>query len=244
MNQMTFQRFAAWSGVISMVTFIGAFGFAGFIPPLTPSLSPEEVARHYQDHTAGIRTGVAFMIVSGMFYAVYVGVISGQMRRIPGVHPTVVYSQLSAGAFACVTLMIPAVLIAFTAFRPDRDPVLTQQFNDLAWIMLVMPFPPFVAQNFSFAFAILSDTSERPLFPRWLAFVNVWAPLVYSPALLIPFFKSGPFAWSGLLVLWVPACVYILQFIVNLPCLLRAVADEERQSGPAGEWGSWHAHQA
>ena len=229
MNQMTFQRFAAWCGVISMVTFIGAFVLAGFIPPLTPSLSAQAVARHYQEHTTGIRTGVGFMLVSGMFYAVYAGVISGQIRRIPGVHHSVVYSQLSAGSFACVTLMIPAVLIAFTAFRPYRDPMLTQQFNDLAWIMLVMPWPPFMAQNYSFAFAILSDKRENPLFPRWLAFVNLWAPFIYAPALLIPFFKSGPFAWSGLLVLWIPAIIYILQFFVNLPCLLRAIADEERE---------------
>jgi hypothetical protein len=228
MNQMTFQRFAAWSGVISMVMFMGAFVLAGFIPPLSPSLSAQEVAEHYQQHTTGIRLGVASMLLSGMFYALYAAVISGQMARIPGVHRTVVNGQLAAGALACVTLMIPAVLIGFTAFRPDRDPVLTQQFNDLTWIMLVMPWPPFMAQNYSFAFAILSDRREKPLFPRWLAYVNLWAPFIYSPALLIPFFKSGPFAWSGLLVIWIPGIVYILQFFANLPCLLKAVRDEEQ----------------
>jgi hypothetical protein len=175
------------------------------------------------------------MLISGMFYAVFTGLISAQMRRIPGVHTTVIYSQLAAGAFGCLTYLVPAMLFAATAFRPDRDPAATQLLNDLSWIMLVMPWPPFMAQNFSFAFAILCDKRPKPLFPRYVAYVNIWAPIVFTPALCLPFFKTGPLAWNGIFVIWIPAFVFIAQFIVNTTALLKAVKDEEQslRSAPA-----------
>lgn len=223
MNQNTFQRFCAWSGILCFLLFFAAFGFAHFVPPLSPSLSADQVARHYQDHTSGIRVGAVIMLLSGAFYAAYTAVISAQMGRIPGVHRTVLFTQLAAGAFACLTFFVPAMLFVVTAFRPDRDPATTQMLNDMSWIFLVIPWPPFMMQNFAFAFAILSDTRRTPLFPRWLAYLNIWSPIVFTPAVMLPFFKSGPFAWSGIFVIWIPATVFVIQFIANTVLLLRAI---------------------
>ena len=58
------------------------------------------------------------------------------------------------------------MLFAVTAFRPDRAGDSTLLLNDMTWIFLVMPWPPFTMQNLAFAFAILSDTRTTPLFPR------------------------------------------------------------------------------
>jgi hypothetical protein len=239
MNQQTFQRFCAWSGILCFLFFFAAFGFAHFIPPLSPSLTAGEVARHYQEHTTGIRVGAVLMLLSGSFYAAYTAVISGQMRRIPGVHPTVILVQLVAGAFACLTFLVPAMLFIVTSFRPDRDPATTQMLNDMSWIFLVIPWPPFMMQNFSFSFAILSDKRQEPLFPRWLAYVNVWAPIVFTPAVLLPFFKSGPFAWNGIFVLWIPATVFVLQFVANTVMLLKALEVPEGASTETEEAQPW-----
>jgi hypothetical protein len=228
-SQLNFERVCAWSGILCAAMFFAAFVLAGFVPPLSPALSPAEVAEHYRTHTSGIRIGAGIMLISGMFYAAFTGVISAQMRRIPGVHPAVVYVQLVAGAFGCVTFLLPAMLFAATAFRPERSADMTQLLNDLSWIILVMPWPPFMTQNFAFAFAILSDPRETPLFPRWLAYVNVWAPILFTPALALPFFKTGPLAWSGIFVIWIPAFVFIAQFIANTTRLLAAIHVEQRE---------------
>src|SRR5581483_1101867 len=126
MHQMTFQRFCAWSGVICVVLFFAAFGAADFIPPLAPHWGAERVARFYAAHATRIRIGGCVMLLSGMFYAAFTGVISAQMRRIPGIHSSAVYVQLAAGAFACLTFLIPAMLFIVTAFRPGRSPQITQ----------------------------------------------------------------------------------------------------------------------
>jgi hypothetical protein len=230
MHQMSFQRFCAWSGVICVALFFGAFALAGFIPPLKPHMSAQEIADHYRANTTGIRIGGVVMLLSGAFYACYTAVISAQMRRIPSVHPAAVYVQLAAGAFGCLTFLIPAMLLEWVAFRPERLPEDTQAYNDLFWIMLVMPWPPFMAQNYAFSYAILTDPRQADaLFPRWLAYLNIWCPIVFSPAILLPFFKSGPFSWAGIFVMWIPACVFIIQFVANTTMLLRAINREERE---------------
>jgi hypothetical protein len=228
--QMLFQRVCALSGVICPLLFFGAFIAAGFIPLLAPSASAAEIATHYQTHANGIRFGAGLMLISGMFYAAYTGVISAQMQRIPGVHQTVINTQLVAGAFACLTFLVPAMLFAATAFRPERPAESTLLLNDMSWIILVMPWPPFMAQNFAFAFAILSDRRSTPVFPRWLAYLNIWAPIVFTPAIILPFFKSGPFAWNGIFVFWIPATVFVIQFIANTVVLLKAIKAEEAQA--------------
>lgn len=226
MHQMTFQRVCAWCGVICVALFFGAFVLAHFIPPVKPHASAAEIAQHYRDHTTGIRVGGVVMLLSGMFYAAFTAVMSAQMRRIPGVHRAAVYTQLAAGAFACVTFLVPAMLLEVAAFRPERAATDTQMLNDFFWIFLVMPWPPFLTQNWAFAYAIFADPRERPLFPRWLAYVNIWAPIIFSPSVLLPFFKSGPFSWAGIFVFWIPAVVFVIQFIANTSMLLRAIGDE------------------
>lgn len=38
------------------------------------------------------------------------------------------------------------------------------------------------------------------VFRRWVGYLNIWAALLLAPAVLIYFFKTGPFAWNGILV--------------------------------------------
>jgi hypothetical protein len=228
--QMAFQRMCAISGIICPLLFFGAFVAAGFIPPLAPSSSAAEIAYHYRNHAAGIRLGAAIMLVSGAFYASYTAVISAQMQRVRGVHRAVINTQTIAGAFACLTFLVPAMFFAVTAFRPERPDEWTLLLNDMSWIFLVMPWPPFMMQNFAFAFAILSDAGSTPVFPRWLAYINIWAPATFTPGAILQFFKDGPFAWNGIFVFWIPATVFVIQFLVNAICLLKAISSEAHQT--------------
>ncbi len=233
---MRFQRACAWSGAACITIFIGGFALAGFIPPLHADDSAAAVARHYRDHQVMIQLGGLCFIVAGMFYAAFTGVISAQMARIEGVHRSVHYVQLAAGAFGCLTYLVPGLFLEIAAFRVDRPDETIQLLNDMFWILAVMPWPPFLTQNWAFAWAILADGRAPSLFPRWLAYLNVWAPLAFAPSVLLPFFLHGPFAWHGAFVLWIPAVVFILQFAANVTCLLRAIADEEA-AGPPGAGG-------
>jgi hypothetical protein len=221
--ERTFQRLCAISGIVCPLLFFGGLMLCRFLPPLRPGASATEIAMHYQQHATGIRFGSALILLASMFYIAYSGAIYGQIRRIPGSGHTAAGVALAGGAVAAVTFMIPAMLWAVTAFRPDRSPEATQTLNDVAWFIVVMPWAPFMAQNFAFAFAILSDPRRTPLFPRWLGYLNIWATIVYTPAIVLQFFKSGPFAWNGVFVFWLPAVVFGIQFAANTVWLLKAV---------------------
>jgi hypothetical protein len=88
-------------------------------------------------------------------------------------------------------------------------------------------------QNFAFAFAILTDTRTTPLFPRWLGYLNIWAAITFTPGVILPFFKSGPFAWNGIFVFWIPAIVFAIQFVANVIHLLKAINSESSETAQA-----------
>ena len=66
-----------------------------------------------------------------------------------------------------------------------------------------------------------------PIFPRWLAFYNLWSALLMAPGSLIPFFKTGPFAWDGLFAFWLPATVFGIWFVVMQVMVLKAIRAEQ-----------------
>ena len=78
-------------------------------------------------------------------------------------------------------------------------------------------------QNIAIGAAIVGDKSANPIFPRWVGFFNFWVAILFIPGALIPFFKSGPFAWNGLFSFWIPATVFGVWFIVMLTMLLKAI---------------------
>jgi hypothetical protein len=94
------------------------------------------------------------------------------------------------------------MLFATTAYRPYRSPEITVAFNDLSWIFLVAGFTPVVTQGVAFGWAILADLRPKPLFPRWLGWMNVIFPFGLCPGLGLHFVHHGPVAWNGWLSFW------------------------------------------
>lgn len=233
MNRYSLQRAGIWSGLIAITLFVLGFMLSGFIPPPSPSLTVEAVAAHYRDHATGIRAGMTIMMISGMFVPPLVAVISMQMRRIPEAHPLLVYAQLSAGTLGSVFFIIAPIIFLAIAYRPERDPELTFMMHDFAWIMAVIPWSPAFMQNIVIAVAIFLDKRAKPVFPRWLGYVNVWVAVGFLPGGLLPFFKSGPFAWSGIFVFWLAGSVFILWFLLMIWMLFRAVDSEAREQNAA-----------
>ena len=114
----------------------------------------------------------------------------------------------------------------------DRAPEMIMLLNDLAWITLLMTFAPFIIQNFSLGLCILSDPRDRPILPRWVGYYNFWVGVLFIPGGLLTFFKTGPFAWDGLFVWWVPFLVFFSWYLVMFS-ILRAAVKQQSLSGEA-----------
>lgn len=223
------QKLGIWCGWIFAVLLGFGLLIAGFIPPPSPSLSADEIASIYQSRNGLIRIGLLMAVASNAFYLPFIAMISTQMRRMQGISLMPSYLQLGAGSLGTLMLLLPEMAFLVTAFRPDRDPLQTLMLNDLGWLFFITPFPTFVAQNVGIALGILGDKSAQPVFPRWLAYLNLWIGLLFVPAGLAFVFKTGPFAWSGIISFWVPAVVFFTWVLVMTVMLGKASRQKDQR---------------
>ena len=222
------QKICAWTGIPAVTVFFIGMAIMTFIPPLSPALSAEEVAHTYQTHTALIRTGAVIVAISSIFAVMFYASISMQIRAMEGSkRPIMAYAQLIAGAANIQFFILPALLWIVAAFRPDRPIEITYALNDLAWIIAIDPWPITFIQMLICGLAILKHASTSPVFPRWVGFFNLWGALVFIPGSLLPFFKTGPFAWNGLLSFWLPGSIFGVWFIVMQIMMLKAIKGEQ-----------------
>ena len=81
--------------------------------------------------------------------------------------------------------------------------------------------PGMHVQIASIGIAILIDRRERPVFPRWAGYFNLWVALLISPAGVVVFFKQGPFSWNGIVGFFTPLVAFAGWIAVMTAVLLR-----------------------
>lgn len=214
---------AACGPAFAVLFTIGWWFIAGFVPPHAPLMSAAEVATAYSENTGGIRFGMLLAMFSASLTIPFAAVIAVQLRRIEGRSSVLAYTELAAGAVAVWILIIPAILWTAAAFRPDRDPQIILLLNDVGWLFLLMTFAPLLVQLVSIGIGVLSDPRESPLFARWVGYFNIWVAILFIPGGMITFFKTGPFAWDGLIAFWIPLGVFVAWFIVMFFVLVKAI---------------------
>lgn len=220
-----YHLWSSWGGGIFVILFgIGWCLLAGLAPPpLSPALSAAEIASFYQTNTNMIRLGLSVVMLGCAALVPFYAALSIQMSRMEGRWPILSIAQVALGLSNVLFFVIPVVFWQAAAFRPDRDPEVIRTLNDLGWLIIMWPFSLASMQNLVIAAAILSDRNSPPVFPRWMAFFNLWVALLLAAGVLIPFFKTGPFAWDGLFGFWLPASVYLLWIALSSFILARAI---------------------
>ena len=78
--------------------------------------------------------------------------------------------------------------------------------------------------------ATLSDQRERPIFPRWFGFFNLWVAVLFLPVSLLTFFKTGPFAWSGVFGWYLGLIAFGTWYFVAFYVLQQAIRERDREA--------------
>jgi len=225
------QLFCAWSGIVFVVLYlIGFVPLAHFIPAPSPSLTAEEVASIYRNNATGIQIGMLIDMIAAGFIAPWGGLIAARCRRHERGIPSLSTAQLALTAIGTVVAMVLPLVWALAAFRPDETPASTiAMLNDCGWYLLLFTFPIFSLWNFVIAMSILLDDTGSPAFPRWLGFLNIWCGLLLFPAGAILFFKSGPFAYNGVLALYLPLVAFFIWMIAMSFALIMELRKDEKK---------------
>lgn len=200
----------AWAGPVFLFVLGASFLLMGFLPPLSADMNADEVAAIYEENRTAIRTGATIIMQAAPLMFLWVAAIASQLRRIESSYGReLTYAQLLLGFTGNIVFLFMSFAWTIAAFRPERSPEMIAMLNDIGWLIVVMPVLPLTLQAFVIGIAVLSDKSADPLFPRWSAYLNFWVGILLLPGALTTFFKSGPFAWHGLFVFWVPIAAFI-----------------------------------
>lgn len=237
MRQIDGERLLLWLMPALALTWLGVFlAFPNFAAPLPANATAAEVAAFYRDpeNTARIRWS---MIVFNWFS---IGIIPMlvlivmQIRRMAHRTPAMAYCY-----FGCLTggptmFFVADLFWLIAAFRPERDPAMTQMLNDIAWISFTGQVGFLVAQCVFLALAIFLDRQDRPVFPAWVAWFNIVVALLIAPAAFTALDLDGPLAWHGFISFTVRNSA-IGAWLVVMPFVLGQAMGRERalQGQPA-----------
>lgn len=217
-------RAGVWSGLAYLLVFgAGWMVLARFFPPLDPSLGADAVAERFrEDHLALTLAAVCIMVSTVVVLpasALIVRVVALIERGVG------MLTLMMGFTLACFLVLnfYSGFSFATAAFRTERSPEIVQYASDWGFLQFMGGIPMFLMVWVLLAYAVLvTDSREDPVLPRWVGYVNLWIAVLYLPELLVFFFKTGPFAWDGVVGFWIPAVLFIAFFAAS-PFVLRPV---------------------
>ena len=227
------QAIALWCVPVFGIAYVIAFfAFQGFTPPMSPTMTADQVAAFYREHTAAIRFSMVTYDLLGVMLIPFFMVIVVQMKRMATQSHVFAYCFLTAAVSGATVFALANIFFLVAAFRPNRNPELILLLNDMAWIVFIAPVGMIVGQNVLLGLAIYFDTTRNPhpVFPRWVGHFSVATAIAIAPACLAAVFHTGPLAWDGLISFWLRNGAYaaflVVMFLVLRGVLRRQAIDE------------------
>jgi hypothetical protein len=219
-----------WSlPVLGIIWLLAFLMFPGFLHPMSPTMSADEVAAFYRapENHASIQHS---MIVFNWFCVGLIPVlalITTQISRMAHRTPIFAYCMIGCAAGGPTIFLVANLFWLLAAFRPERSPALTQLFNDLAWITFTSQVGFLIAQSVFIALAIYLDRQARPVFKAWVAHFNLLVAAALIPACFVGLALDGPIAWDGALSFWLKN-IAIGAWIVVMGVVLGAAIFRQR----------------
>ncbi len=227
-----------WTLPATAILWISAFLlFPGFAPPMSPTLTADQVAAFYRDpaHLPEIRYSMILFNWFGVSLIPILTLIVMQIRRMAHRTPIFSYAMLGCVAGGPALFLVANVCWLLAAFRPERSPELTQLFNDFAWITFTILVPFLIGQSVILALAIYFDDQPQPVFSRWVAHFNLLVAAALVPAAFVGVALSGPLAWDGVLSFWLKNIAIAAWIVVMGVVLGQAVYRERAEYRRRGE---------
>jgi hypothetical protein len=221
---MSGYRICIWSGIVGVLLFgAGIWPIAQLIPPIAPSASADAVAAIYAEGALSIRVGIMIAMFGAAMLCPFFAVLSVLIKRIEGGNAPFAMTVAISSAIVIACFFLGLLFLTVAAFRPERTPELTQFMNDFAWLMIVTPAAPGVVMLLCSGMAVLGDQPAEPFLERWVGYMCLWVGVLLIPGALAIMFKTGPFAWDGILAFWMPFGAFFIAVLVLASRMFKAV---------------------
>lgn len=228
------QLLLLWTAPVAGLMFLLAYLlFPAFSPPMSPLMSPEEVAGFFREHVAAIRGVVILCNIIGALLVPLFALVAVQMLRVVNSSPVFAYSYIIAVGIGLSAFILADFAWGVAIYRPERDPQLISLLNDMAWFFFVAPVGTVIVQNLCLAGSIYLDARPDPVFPRWVAHFNVATALLMVPGAFAILYKTGPLAWNGSLSFSLRLITFAVYVAVMFLVLRGVVSRQVQNEGAA-----------
>ena len=223
--------YTAWTSQLAMLFMFAAmlFGWKIFPPP-SPSLPVEVWAAGFSEHPTRVFLGAMSMMLGASLFMVFFGGLFACLKRIEGQNSPLTYGMIMIVPFGFFPMFVMVVFLVEAAFRPNVSPEIIGMLADISIFMLVIPGLVGLVQYGITGLVILMDKRENPIMPRWVGYVSIWVGVLSLPGVVIPFFKSGPFAWNGIFTFWLPAILFGVMLTIIMWAMLQAAKHPDMQN--------------
>lgn len=227
------QTIIIWWALVFMAIFAAAWvTLLQMVPPPSATLSPEEVAAFYTENSFRIRLGAVIASWFSAFMVPFSVVVAIQMARLETGLPVWSALAFAGGILMSMFLVFPPIIWGVAAFSPDRPAEATVILNELANLTLVTTDQFYIFQMIAVTYVSLNYPSDAlSPFPRWLGWFILWVAIAFEVGAIAFMTKSGPFAWDGVIVFWMPFVLFFAWVSVASFMMLRAL---KRQQAAAG----------
>lgn len=220
------QQICAASGLALLALFFLGFGISGFITPPSPEDSAQQIAQMFAEDRTAIRIGLLISMFATALLVPWAVALFLQLRRAEGARSPWAYVMMLSATLLSLEFIYLIMFWQVAAFREELPAETVRMLHDLAWVPFVGITSTGIVMAFASAAAVLSDRRPDPVFPRWLGYYNLWVTFMFTPGSLCVFFKTGPFAYNGILAWYVPVSVFATWMLLNTYYVLRAIQQE------------------
>jgi hypothetical protein len=223
--------FAWWTTIaFYLLFFLAFFVLTRTQPPPSPGWEVGRVVQWFDHRHDGLLVGFGIMFAITGMTAPTNALIAYSMRRM-SVSRAFGYSYLVLYSLSAVPgMLLMCIALTVGAMRPDRDPQLIGWLYDFAFLSFVGTMGVFLIGSLVWMLAILLDKNR--VFPKWFGYLNLCNALteiVVSPAWI---FKTGVFAWNGVIAWWIDMVVFGIYTGVFITLLRRMIQREDFGTGP------------
>jgi hypothetical protein len=225
-----------WSlPVVGLIWTACFVAFPGFVHPMSPTMTADQVAAFYRDpdNLPRIRYSMIVFNWFGVALIPFLAMIAMQIKRMAHRTPILAYCFIGCIAGGPTLFCMADLFWLLAAFRPDRDPALIQLFNDMAWITFTGQVGFLVAQSVFLALAVYLDRQPKPVFRPWVAHFNLAVAAAMAPAAFCALALDGPIAWDGALSFGLKNGAIAAWIVVMTLVLGQTVHRQRRERGAA-----------
>lgn len=214
-----------WWALIFMAIFgVTWLTLLQMVPPPSPTLTPAEVTAFYTENAFKIKLGAMICSWVSACMVPFGVVVAIQMARLEEGLPVWAALAFAGGILMSMFLVFPPILWGVAAFNPERAPELNSLLNEIANLTLVTTDQFYIFQMIAITYVSL-NYSDDPLtaFPRWLGWFILWVAIAFEVGAIAFMTKTGPFAWDGILVFWMPFLLFFAWVPLTSFMMLRAI---------------------